>query len=301
MDQSDSRSGAAGIQGVLAVQVLRDLERRGQDRWSVFEGSRPQARAPPTLMRSTRAGVGEGKPRTDRIYGLAACAAVARMRPLQVQRLHLTRGVSDRFSELMRAMAAAKRAYNLVSAGDLQALADSPHHEGVVMDVRVRPRPEWRELLPDRDGQALLLDRVDNPHNIGAICRSAAHFGAAGLMAVSGPRSLKGAAARVAEGGAEHVVYRAVGGPEECARAATERGWTLIGLDGASGRRLDESLPHRRVVWVIGSERDGLSDAARAACAQVVSIQGTGAVESLNASVAAAVAMSVWSRGGGSR
>src|SRR3546814_6306217 len=87
----------------------------------------------------------------------------------------------------------------------------SAHHEGVVADV-LRESPQsltaWLEALPPGPVCALWLDGVGNPHNLGAILRSAAHFGvSAVLLPKHSPLALSGAAARVAEGRSEEQTY----------------------------------------------------------------------------------------------
>src|SRR5690606_15880243 len=98
---------------------------------------------------------------------------------------------------------------------DLRKLAASSHHEGVVADMlREEPQPltSWLRDLGDGPQCALWLDGVGNPHNLGAILRSAAHFGiAAILLPKHSTLALSGAAARVAEGGAEAVPFVRMG------------------------------------------------------------------------------------------
>ncbi|MCJ1883105.1 23S rRNA (guanosine(2251)-2'-O)-methyltransferase RlmB, partial [Pseudomonas nitroreducens] len=87
--------------------------------------------------------------------------------------------------------------------------AATTHHEGLVADVLrapVVPLAQWLEDLGEGPALALWLDGVGNPHNFGAILRSAAHFGVKALLLPAGSTlALSGAAARVAEGGAESV------------------------------------------------------------------------------------------------
>src|SRR5690606_22258788 len=99
--------------------------------------------------------------------------------------------------------------YTVVGDEDLQKLSGSAHHEGVVFGVVPQAEAnlsEWLRELPAGPQLAIWLDGVGNPHNLGAILRSAAHFGVAGvLLPKDAPLALSGAAARVAEGGAERL------------------------------------------------------------------------------------------------
>jgi TrmH RNA methyltransferase len=209
-----------------------------------------------------------------------------------MRRLFLSRERSVEWGPVLRELARQRRMYRVVDLQELEDLSQSTHHEGVVLDADPPPRPDLDACLRDRAvGQSLLLDDVRNPHNLGAICRSAAHFGALGLWARSGPAILQGAAARVAEGGAEAVPYRAVGQASEVATVAERRGYAVWGLSGRDGTPLSSQPLPDRVLWVVGNERTGLDPRTASVCHRLLAIPGTGWVESLNASVAAAVAM----------
>ncbi len=227
-----------------------------------------------------------------RYYGRAACRAILRRRAPDVLRLFLDRSLVSDWSRELREMAGHRRAYRLVGEQDLQSLSRSQHHEGVVLDATPPPKPSVAACLPLEAGtQVVALDHVANPHNLGAICRSAAHFGATALMARSGPPFLQGAAARVAEGGAESVLYGATEQMVPVLEFGRQRDYQIWVLS-SDGVPLFRSSPPERVLWVVGHEREGVSQALRACAHRIVAIPGTGAVESLNASVAAAVAMS---------
>src|SRR5690606_11949875 len=105
--------------------------------------------------------------------------------------------------------------YSVVGEEDLRKLASSSHHEGVVFATMPAPEAslsDWLRELPAGPALALWLDGVGNPHNLGPSRRSAAHFGVAGLMLPKdSPLALSGAAARVAEGGAEVVLMVGLG------------------------------------------------------------------------------------------
>ena len=129
---------------------------------------------------------------------------------------------------LLKWCAAHRVGYRVVEDEDLRKLAATTHHEGVVADV-LREEPQllttWLRALPDGPCCALWLDGVGNPHNLGAILRTAAHFGVgAVLLPKDAPLALSGAAARVAEGGAEAVLV---------VNAITRRqnAWQVLGLD----------------------------------------------------------------------
>jgi TrmH RNA methyltransferase len=188
-----------------------------------------------------------------------------------------------------------------VESDELARLADTVHHEGVCLLARQRAEVRVDDLVQTlRDGGLLLaLDRVENPHNIGALLRSAAYFGASGLIAVT-PRiaSLPPAAVRIAEGGAEYVptcLVSELAGPLAQLRAA---GIAVIGADAGAGTSAEALRFPRRAALVLGSERHGLAPDVKQRCTELVHIPGTDAVESLNVSVAAGILLAFATRKG---
>ena len=232
-----------------------------------------------------------GRNGSVRIHGWAAAGAVLAERPDAVRCVHLRADRVAALGPVLKRLAARHRPYRIVEDRDLEALAKSPHHEGIVVEVPPKPGPR---TFASSEGQWLLLDGGRNPHNLGAILRSAAHFDARGVWALDGPE-LAGAAARVAEGGAEFVPYAAV--PEGRALSALEQAPLVLGTRADPGAPSLFDVPLAdRVVWVLGSEASG----ARAPVADRVHgwvrIPGSGRVESLNVSVAAALVLAEWAR-----
>ncbi|WP_330164103.1 RNA methyltransferase substrate-binding domain-containing protein, partial [Xanthomonas translucens] len=139
-----------------------------------------------------------------RLYGLNAVRAVYARRPEAIRKLYLAEARIPALQPLLKWCAANRVGYRVVEEADLNKLAASAHHEGVVADVvRAEPLPlaAWLQTLAPGPALAVWLDGVGNPHNFGAILRSAAHFGAAAiLLPDAATLALSGAAARVAEG-----------------------------------------------------------------------------------------------------
>ena len=178
---------------------------------------------------------------------------------------------------------------------ELDALADGVRHQGVVAitgEFSYLSLPELLTALPERP-LLLALDQVTDPHNFGAIVRSAVALGAHGLL------TLKDRAAPVTP-----VVVRASAGATELARIARvtnlarslgelrDAGWQAIGLD-AEGTTDLRDLPRAEAgrVLVIGSEGHGLRRLVREQCDVLASIPLHGRLGSLNASVAAGIAL----------
>lgn len=230
---------------------------------------------------------------TDRVAGVAAVAALFAKRPDDVLRLFYVPERRREAGPLCKLMAAGRKPYREVPGDELSRIAGTGHHGGIVAVALIRPVPELgapfpAELLSQR--VLPVLDGVGNPHNLGAIARSAAFFGCAGMLVSGDPRQagLSDAAYRTAEGGLEHVALFRVPNLPVALRAMGPRFTTVAAV--ARGGVAPEALPRTKpFALVLGNEEEGPTPQAVAACAQRVTLPGSGAVESLNVSVAAAV------------
>ena len=250
--------------------------------------------APPMAAQPPRAREREAE---LRMHGANAVRALFARRPQALRKLYLARGSAHHWGDVMRWCAAHRVGYRIVEDADLCRLAGSDHHEGVVADVLRAAElslAAWLRGLPPGPACALWLDGVGNPHNLGAIVRNAAHFGASVLLPRDSPLALSGAAARVAEGGAESVPMVRVGRADNTLaqlRGAGFEAWATL-VDGGEDV-LVKPVP-QRLVYVIGAEQSGMDRAFAGACDARVSIPGSGAVESLNVASASAVLLARW-------
>ncbi|MGN6513203.1 MAG: TrmH family RNA methyltransferase [Lysobacteraceae bacterium] len=235
-----------------------------------------------------------------RLYGLNAVRAAFARRPQALRKLYLAQDRVPALKPLLQWCVAHRVGYRVVGEADLQKLAASSHHEGVVADV-LREEPlalsSWLRDLPAGPQCALWLDGVGNPHNLGAILRSAAHFGVAALLLPKeSTLALSGAAARVAEGGAEAVPFVRLGRGDNALAQLRGAGFRLAATVVAGGDDLFATRLPERLVVVLGAEGEGMDRALAAQCDLRLSIPGTGAVESLNVAAATAVLLSAWRR-----
>jgi RNA methyltransferase, TrmH family len=238
---------------------------------------------------------------TERVVGLAAASAVLRMRPEDVLTIAHTRTARRELKELLREAARLRIAYREVAPDELERIADTVHHEGVCLLARQRPEAtlEQLSLAIAKEGLLVALDRVENPHNVGALLRSAAYFGARGLLLVSPrERAITPAAARVAEGGVEYVPTCVVPDLAEPLDRLKAQGVRVIGADAHRGQPVTEFRFPARAVLILGSERHGLAPEIDRRCTDRVHIAGTNAVESLNVSVAAGILLAFATRRG---
>jgi len=233
-----------------------------------------------------------------RLYGLNAIRAVFARRPQAIRKLYLSGNRIPALQPLLAWCVANRVGYRVVEEADLDKLAASGHHEGVVADV-LREEPaslsEWLRELPEGPQLAIWLDGVGNPHNLGAILRSAAHFGvAAVLMPKDSTLALSGAAARVAEGGAEAVPMVRMGRSDNALTQLRGAGFALAATVVSGGDNAFATALPQRLVYVLGAESEGMDRDLVAACDLRLSNPGSGKVESLNVAAATAVLLAAW-------
>ena len=189
----------------------------------------------------------------------------------------------------------------LAEAPDLGRLVpqDAPH-QGVVIEVEPLEDSWLDELLTTGHDRAVLLvlDQVTDPHNVGAILRSAAAFGSVGIVTQdrhSPPES--GVVAKAASGALERVRWARVVNLARALEEIGEAGFWRIGLAGDVEAELKEALGPPKVALVLGAEGTGLRPNTREHCDALARLPITSAVESLNVSNAAAVALYAASNG----
>jgi 23S rRNA (guanosine2251-2'-O)-methyltransferase len=169
-------------------------------------------------------------------------------------------------------------------------------HQGAALLADPLAPPSLQHAL-DRPGPLLVLDQITDPRNVGAILRSAAAFGVAAVITQdrNAPEET-GAMAKTASGALETVpLLRAV----NIARtliALKAAGIWVVGLDAGAGALTGTALRDRRIALVLGAEGEGLRRLTRETCDEIAGLAMKGAVESLNVSAAAAVALYELSR-----
>ncbi len=270
-----------------------------------WNNRRPSSRPPRAtpLPAGPRDGAGAGGPPVRgsdelRLYGFNAVQAMFARRPQALRKLYLAEDMIPRLQPVLKWCVANRVGYRVVGDGDLNKLAATTHHEGVVADV-VRQEPlalaAWLGTLADGPALALWLDGVGNPHNFGAILRSAAHFGVSAiLLPAESTLALSGAAARVAEGGAEAVQLVRLPALPQALAQLRGAGFGLAATLVEGGENLFTTALPARMVYVMGAEGEGMDRDFAQGCDLRLSIPGTGAVESLNVASATAVFLSSW-------
>lgn len=185
------------------------------------------------------------------------------------------------------------------AVAELSRLAGSPDHQGVVAEVDPYPYADPGALLRRDDALVIALDQVQDPRNLGAICRSAEAAGASGVVICERRAAqVTAAVCKASAGAVEHIPVARVGNLNDWIRSARDAGAWVYAADAdaeASFTSLDLS---GRVVLVLGGEGSGLRPLVAETCDVGIAIPTVGEVGSLNVSAAAAVLLFAASRAG---
>ncbi len=163
-------------------------------------------------------------------------------------------------------------------------------HQGIALKTNPLHEPDLADAIEGADRIAL-LDQVTDPHNVGAILRSAAVFGISSIIVTdrnSAPQS--GVLAKSASGALEHVSICRVGNLSRSIETIIKQGFAVIGLDGDSSHELSDIDTSGKVALVLGAEGAGLRRLTRDKCDWLAKLPASGPMRSLNVSNAAAVA-----------
>ena len=227
----------------------------------------------------------------DRICGLNAVSALFARRPEAVNRLFYAEPLKTQAGPLCAVLARLRRPYRMVPAPDLERVAGTPHHGGIVAVATERPISELDLARPPLHRLLLALDGIGNPHNLGAIARSGAYFGLPALVLhdTADQAFPSDAAYRVAEGGLDYLeLHRARDLPGVL--RGLDRHYRTVAATLSPDAAPLSSLPRDRpVLVVLGNEEHGLLPEVEAACRRRVRIAGHGPVQSLNVAQAAAI------------
>lgn len=211
----------------------------------------------------------------------------AALRASRVEKLFVERGRADRLGDLLADVDS-----SLISlVDDIRSLAETDAPQGVV--ARCRPiKPATLEQLAEERAAILVLDHVEDPHNVGAAARSARAAGLSGIV-VSSRRAapLSATAFKAAAGALELLPVAVVGSIPEALSRLRDAGVWVVGLEaGAAQSLFGLGLLTEPVAVVVGSEGSGLAELTRKRCDVLASIPMATDTESLNASVSAALA-----------
>lgn len=233
----------------------------------------------------------EAKDEDTLIYGFHAVEAALENPRRSVRKLLLTDNAARR---LQACLSQRQLTHVSVTPRELdRRLGPDTVHQGALIEADPLPEPTLEALVEGGAGRPLIvLDQVTDPHNVGAILRSAAVFGAAGLiMTRRHSPPLGGALAKSASGALEKVPVALVQNLARAIAELKELFCIVIGLDGDAQDTIETLAWPERPALVLGAEGKGLRDLTRQSCDRLCRIATDGAFASLNVSNAAAVTL----------
>src|SRR6185436_4078476 len=227
-----------------------------------------------------------------RIYGIHP--VVEALRAKRVTALRVSFRADDRLNDVVRLAEQQGIPVRRAKVDELDRFAKGGAHQGVVADVHDAVHLSVEDLVIGARGAPLIvvLDQVEDPHNVGAILRSVDAAGADGVVRQSRHAArLDGAAGKASAGAVAHVKVAEVVNIARALETLKAAGVWTVGLAGDAAKRYDEvdfTLP---TALVVGAESTGLRRLVKEHCDWLVSIPMRGHVQSLNVSVAAGIAL----------
>jgi 23S rRNA (guanosine2251-2'-O)-methyltransferase len=235
----------------------------------------------------------------DKLTGIHAVKeALEARRP--IDRIAIAKGRQDtRVEEIVQLARKQGVSVRFEDRGQIDRLANSKDHQGVVALAAARAAASLEDILahanaaaPGQLGLIVLLDGVEDPHNLGAIIRTALAAGAHGVVIPERRAAgLTDTVARASAGALAHLPVAKVTNLVRTMEELKEAGYWLVGLDEEGEKNYTEVDYTSPVGIVLGSEGQGLHELTRKRCDFVVSLPTTGPVKSLNVSVAAGVVL----------
>jgi 23S rRNA (guanosine2251-2'-O)-methyltransferase len=172
----------------------------------------------------------------------------------------------------------------------LVELCGSSDHQGIVAEVEPFPYVSGDELLEAEEALVVVLDQIQDPRNLGAVCRSAEAAGASGVVIPERrAASVTAAAAKASAGAVEHLKIARVRNVSDWITAAKDTGFWVWGADGNAGQAPWQVDLTGKTALVLGTEEKGLRPRVAESCDGLVAIPQRGRVDSLNVSVAASI------------
>ena len=244
---------------------------------------KPGQQAGQTLAKAT--------PELNLLYGYHAVREALRAGRRKLIRLHATSAAAEK---LAPEIAASKVQLSLATSDDIaRTLPADAVHQGLLLEARPLPAIDISEIV-NRTGLVLVLDQVTDPHNVGAILRTAAAFAIDALVVTERHSpEFSGVLAKAASGGLEHVPIAAAGNLARALTELGEMGYLRIGLDSDGTADLSAIPMSAPLALVLGAEGKGLRRLTRERCDAVARLDMPGPVKSLNVSNACAIALSI--------
>ena len=235
---------------------------------------------------------------TTQLYGIHAVQAALEYSPQKIQRVLIDGQRQDnRLKQLMEELSALGLSLEKTDRKKLDRLADGKNHQGIVISVELpamRSEEQLKQDVADLSATPfyLVLDQVQDPHNLGACLRTADAVGVQGIIVTKdNAAGITPTVCKVASGAAETVPVYQVTNLARVLRWLKEQNIWIMGTAGEAEQTVFELKLDMPLAIVMGAEGDGMRHLTRQHCDFLVKIPMVGQVESLNVSVAAGVLM----------
>jgi 23S rRNA (guanosine2251-2'-O)-methyltransferase len=225
------------------------------------------------------------------IYGWHSALAALQNPQRTIRRILATENALARLASEKLPPSVADDLPTPISAGEIEHIVGAQAvHQGLAVICEPLPEKDIEDIADAR--LILVLDQVTDPHNVGAILRTAAAFGVGALVMTERHGAAEtGVLAKAASGGLEHVPLVRVTNLARALREIADHGYTICGLDSEHAEPIESLPPAEKCALVLGAEGRGLRRLTREACDHLVRLDMPGAIKSLNVSNAAAVAL----------
>jgi len=278
---------------------------RHRDRPGGAPHPKREERRPAGPIKPARPAAAEPEPRRERprekregdvarIYGFHSVEAALKAPRREFIRLYATAAAAERLKSDIDARGVETR---VMSLEEISARAPRDAvHQGVLLEARPLAPIDLSELPPN--GLVLVLDQITDPHNVGAILRTAAAFAVDALVTTERHSpEFSGALAKSASGGLEHVPISTVTNLARALAEMGDMGYLRVGLDSEGPVPLEAVPLSRPLALVLGAEGKGLRRLTRERCDVLARLDLPGAIRSLNVSNACAIALALaWRR-----
>jgi TrmH RNA methyltransferase len=225
-------------------------------------------------------------------YGAHACLLIFERRKHAIEKVFIKEERIPDFAHLLKWCADRKKPYKIVQDEDLKKLTDSLHHEGICIQAKPHEKMDENtfltEIAQSKKDLVLFLNHVENPHNLGAIVRNCAHFNIRYLL-VDTPINYSPACVRIAQGGCETTTLVYVQNTTKVLKELKKLSFEIVATSSHEGSFLHRTQFQSKTCLILGSEGTGIDPKLNQYFDKTVEISGSGNVESLNVSHAAAL------------
>ena len=272
-------------------------DRPGRGRQDRTERGDPGRRSSAARHTDRKSGQGDApsfrKPGADMValYGVHAVREALRVKGRKLLALYATVAAAERIAP---DAALAGLTPQIVEGADLdRRLGAGAVHQGLMLEARPLPARDLSDI-ENKSGIVLVLDQITDPHNVGAILRTAAAFAIDALVVTERHApEFSGVLAKTASGGLEHVPIVEVVNLARAMEELGDMGYLRVGLDSEGSASLEDMALSRPLALALGAEGAGLRRLTREKCDLVARLDMPGAIKSLNVSNACAAALSV--------